>query len=114
MSHFFVSKNIDVRTDAEAPPIRQRILHVIGAFAPSTYYGGPISGIQSVANILSNDGYHVTVLATNANGPNRRLDVETQTEVMVGGLRVRYCRVGRSDAWSWEYLRVLPRYIRRS
>jgi len=89
----------------------KKILHVIGAFLPSVYYGGPLKSVFSIAEALRQLGHAVMVLTTNADGPGRTLDVEITKEVSFQGVTVRYCSRGWLEIWSWRYVVALPAYI---
>ena len=90
-----------------------RVLHITPSFYPARVYGGPTESVYQLGRHLVRQGHRVSVLTTNANGPNKVLDVTTKQEVeMSGGLYVRYCRRLVPDSISPMLLRLLPSYIR--
>jgi glycosyltransferase involved in cell wall biosynthesis len=90
-----------------------RVLHVIPSFYPAHVYGGPVQSVYRLSCELARAGHAVRVLTTDANGPDRVLEVATDREVEIaGGLRVRYCRRRARQSVSPALLRLLPSYVR--
>lgn len=90
-----------------------KVLQIIPAFYPAHLYGGPISSVYNLCQNLVCEGCEVRVLTTDANGPNRVLDVEKNQEVQLPeGLRVCYCHRRIRHSVSPTLLSLLPTYIR--
>jgi glycosyltransferase involved in cell wall biosynthesis len=66
-----------------------RLLFVIPFYKPAYVYGGPVRSVSSLCEALVAMGHDVTVLTTNANGPDVAR-VPLETDVDVDGVRVRY------------------------
>jgi glycosyltransferase involved in cell wall biosynthesis len=77
-----------------------RILHVIPAFFPATYWGGPIFSTYALCNELAHLGLEIRVLTTDTSGPKlrERLTVRNHPETLEAGYTVYYCakRLGLS------------------
>ncbi len=66
------------------------ILVVTPYYKPSYTFGGPVNSVSKIAEGLSRSkGIHLEVFTTNANG-NESLPVETNKEINVDGVKVRY------------------------
>jgi glycosyltransferase involved in cell wall biosynthesis len=66
------------------------ILVVTPYYKPSYTFGGPVNSISKIAESLSGSkGIHLEVFTTNANGTDS-LPVETNKEINVDGVKVRY------------------------
>jgi len=93
--------------------IDMTVLHIVPSFFPARQYGGPIESVYQLCLHLVENGCGVRVLTTDANGPDRVLDVENEREVELDkGLRVRYCKRLMRHSVSPTLLRLLPSYIR--
>jgi len=89
-----------------------RILHVIPSFYPAYIYGGPIESTYQLCCHLALNGCNVRVLTTDANGPDKVLDVEKDREVKINDeFYVRYCKRLMPDSVSYRLLRVLLHFI---
>src|SRR5215216_5218423 len=66
-------------------------------YKPAYTYGGPVTSAAALCESLVAAGEDVTVLTTNANGDNARLDVPLGTPVIVDGVRVFYHASGRNN-----------------
>ncbi len=89
-----------------------KILQVIPSFYPATSYGGPIESTYQLCRYSATNRCDVSVLTTNANGPQAVLDVPTDREVKLAeGVRVRYCDRLMRDSVSLTLLRLLPSHI---
>lgn len=66
-----------------------KILHVVPSYLPAWRYGGPIRSVHGLARAQAGLGHAVTVFTTDADGPGR-LAVETEREVALDGVAVRY------------------------
>src|SRR5256885_6371966 len=85
------------------------------AFHPAHIYGGPIESVYQLCRQLAGKGCDVRVLTTDANGPHRVLDVDTDREVeLADNLYVRYCHRLIRQSVSFSFLRLLPCYVRRA
>ncbi len=87
-----------------------RVLHVIPAFYPATRYGGPTESVYRMCLALPDQGVHVDVVTTDADGPESLavpIDVPTTYE----GVPVRYFhRALRSETKpSWGLFRHVLR-----
>ena len=60
-------------------------------YYPATRYGGPVTSVHELVKQLVIKGIDVTVYTTSANG-NEELDVDTDKEIAVDGVRVNYFR----------------------
>jgi len=90
-----------------------KLLHVTPAFYPASVYGGPIESVYQLCRHLARTGCDVRVLTTDANGPHRVLDVDTDRELeLAANLRVRYCHRQIRHSVSFSILRLLPAYVR--
>lgn len=90
-----------------------RILHVTPSFYPAHIYGGPIQSVYRLCLYLQQSGSAVRVLTTDANGPDKVLDVDKEREVKVADdLTVRYCKRLMSHSISPLLVRLLPSYVR--
>jgi glycosyltransferase involved in cell wall biosynthesis len=70
-----------------------KVLHVTPSFYPAVFYGGPTYSTYSLCQSLAKCDVDISVLTTNANGPDAVLDVETDQEITLGDrLSVLYCR----------------------
>lgn len=91
------------------------ILHIIPSFAPAWGYGGSVQSAYFLCAELAQNGCLVRVLTTNSNGLGRELLVEPGCEhELVKGLYVRYCRRMFRHSISFDFLRVLPSYLRQA
>lgn len=89
------------------------ILHISPSFFPAHVYGGPVESVFQLCRYLVLRGCHIRVLTTDANGPDKVLDVEKNREIeIIGELRVQYCRRLMRHSVSPFFLRVLPSYLR--
>ncbi len=87
-------------------------MHVIPSFYPAYTYGGPIESTYQLCLRLALDGCEVRVLTTDANGPNKVLDVEKKREVKISdSFHVRYCKRLVAHTISPTFLQLLPSYI---
>src|SRR4029453_2802554 len=92
-----------------------RIVHVVPSFYPAYIYGGPIQSVYEMCRHLAVSKCEVRVLTTDANGPDRVLDVEKNQEVKVTErLRVRYCQRRLLHTVSYTLLKQLPVYVQWS
>lgn len=90
-----------------------KILHIVPSFFPAHVYGGPIASVYQLCRYLARKGCDVRVLTTDANGPDKVLDVHTAREVeLADSLHVRYCHRLIRHSVSISLLRLLPSYIR--
>lgn len=88
-----------------------RVLHVIPSFYPAHLYGGPIQSVYTLCRYLVQTGCEVRVLTTNTNGPDAVLDVPTDRDVILSGVKVRYCARFGAEHASLDLLRHLPSAI---
>jgi len=65
------------------------ILFITPSYKPAYIYGGTIVVVALLAESLVKYGHHVTVYTTAANGATE-LDVKTDTEIIVDGVKVYY------------------------
>ncbi len=72
-----------------------RILCVTPYYKPAYIYGGPAHSIPALFEAMARAGASVTVFTTNANGPNRVLDVPKDEVVIVDGVDVVYFPVSK-------------------
>ena len=88
------------------------VLHVTPAFYPAHIYGGPIESVYQLCRHLGQAGCNVRVLTTDANGPDKVLNVETNREIGMGNnLHVRYCKRLIRHSVSPRLMGLLPRYV---
>ena len=66
-----------------------RILHVTPCYEPAWEQGGVVTAISTLCRHMASHGADVHVYTTNLNPPHR-LDVQTNRELDVGGVRVTY------------------------
>jgi glycosyltransferase involved in cell wall biosynthesis len=66
-----------------------RILCVTGYYKPAYWYGGPVGSTSALYEALAREGASITVLTTDANGP-QRLKVPLGQPVPVDGVKVWY------------------------
>jgi len=91
-----------------------KVLQITPAFYPAYVYGGPIECVYLLSRQLVHHGCEVWVLTTDANGPDKVLDVAKDREVeLAKDLRVRYCRRVMRHTVSPALLRAIPPYVRR-
>lgn len=69
-----------------------RVLHIVPAFYPAVYHGGPIHSLYSLCNALARQGVELRVLTTDTAGPGRRVPVEGIPTVTPSGYQVYFCR----------------------
>ena len=70
-----------------------KVLHIIPAYYPAMFYGGPIESVHQLCRRLSKINCAVRVLTTDANGPKTLVQVAKDEDVEIeDGLQVRYCR----------------------
>ena len=81
-----------------------KVLIISPAYFPAFHYGGPIYSTHDLARILSNLGYSVYVLATQANG-KAKLNVDTRNSVKLG--KCYYVRYFKTIGPSIISLRLL-------
>lgn len=89
-----------------------KILHVSPSFYPTSAYGGTIRSSYGLCRGLAQLGCEVRVLTTDTDGIGRNLDVPTDREVEVDGLRVRYCHKLLRNSVSLDLLGALRECIR--
>jgi len=66
-----------------------KVLHITPTYIPAYRYGGTIFSVHRLCKELVKQGVDVTVYTSNLNG-NDILDVKTNTEVIIDGVRVIY------------------------
>ncbi|HEY4198178.1 MAG TPA: glycosyltransferase [Mucilaginibacter sp.] len=66
-----------------------KILFITPSYKPAYIYGGPTVVISLLAESLVKSGHDVTVFTTTANG-SEELDVKTNTEILLDGVKVYY------------------------
>ncbi|SHF73275.1 XrtY-associated glycosyltransferase XYAG1 [Flavisolibacter ginsengisoli] len=67
-----------------------KVLHITPTYKPAYIYGGPIASVSKLCEIESKIGVEISVVTTNANGSNNLLNVETNTPIIVDGIKVHY------------------------
>lgn len=70
-----------------------RVAHITPAFHPARAYGGPTESAYQLSLALARRGHEVRVLTTDADGPDRVLDLPDKGHevTLAPGLRARYC-----------------------
>lgn len=66
-----------------------KILFITPSYKPAFTYGGTITAISKLAEGLVKAGHEISIYTTTANG-NCELEVETQKEIKINGVRVFY------------------------
>jgi glycosyltransferase involved in cell wall biosynthesis len=84
-----------------------KVLFISPSFHPATYYGGPIPINYAFCNSLAKTEHlQLKVLTTDADGPSKRIAVQSIPETLKEGYEVYYCRRAfRPD--------ISPRLLRR-
>lgn len=92
-----------------------RILHVIPAYYPATYWGGPIASVYGLNNALATlPNTEIRILATDAAGPRRDQKIvpaSLDSAALYPQQRVTFARRIAGSAISLEILRRLPAQI---
>lgn len=78
------------------------IVQVISHYVPAYRFGGPQHVAHGLGRALVRLGHSVTVLTTNLADERRDLDVPTNTEVDVQGVKVHYHRTKWSRYWGYS------------
>jgi glycosyltransferase involved in cell wall biosynthesis len=70
-----------------------RVAHITPAFHPARAYGGPTESAYQLSLALARRGHEVRVLTTDADGPDRVLDLPDKGHevTLAPGVRARYC-----------------------
>ena len=68
-----------------------RILHVIPTYVPAVRHGGPVRAVHQLARELQGRGHELSVFTTDIDGAGR-LDLPTDRDLRLNGVRVRYFR----------------------
>lgn len=92
-----------------------RILHVIPAYYPATYWGGPIFSVLGLNNALASlPEVELRVLTTDSAGPSLgdRLDTEHLDRTLYPNREVIFTRRILSDSTSIGLLFLLPKLVR--
>lgn len=90
-----------------------KVAHIVPSFYPAFAYGGPTESVYQLSRALVRQGVDLRVLTTDANGPTRTLNVDTDHEVkMAEGFSVRYCHRQWPESMSAGFLQDLSSYIR--
>jgi glycosyltransferase involved in cell wall biosynthesis len=70
-----------------------KVVFISPSFHPATYYGGPTPVNYAFCNSLAKtEQVRLEVLTTDADGPDRRIDVRSIPEILDDGYEVYYCR----------------------
>lgn len=70
-----------------------KVLFISPSFHPATYYGGPIPINYAFCNSLAKtEQLQLRVLTTDADGPSKRIAVQSIPETLKEGYEVYYCR----------------------
>jgi len=87
-----------------------KVLHIIPAYYPAFFYGGPIESVHKLCQRLGKMDCSVRVLTTDANGPERLDQFAKDEDIDFGsGLHVRYCRRNCATSVSVQLvLRLIP------
>jgi glycosyltransferase involved in cell wall biosynthesis len=92
-----------------------RILHVTPYYAPAWGYGGVVSAVAGLAAAQAERGHHVTVLTTDALGPNQRHPIRREAIDHVEVIRCRNLnnalRARYNLSWPVGFRRVLDRLV---
>lgn len=90
-----------------------RVLQVCGSFWPALEYGGPIRSMYELCRGLGRRGCDVRVITTDANGPDRGLDVELDRWLPLSpNVEVRYCHRVAMHTLSPTMVRRMPEAVR--
>jgi glycosyltransferase involved in cell wall biosynthesis len=85
-----------------------RILCVTAYYKPAYVYGGPTRSVPSLCEGLVKAGAQVSVYTTNANGPRKILDVQTDQPVNIDGVEVYYHSLSKTVAYMAPYYFYSP------
>src|SRR5215831_16412342 len=92
-----------------------KLLFISPSFYPATFYGGPIFLNRTLCDAVSaRDGVDLQVLTTDADGPHRRINVESSEDDRKQEYTVNYCRRHLQPDISFALLARLPAMIRRA
>jgi len=91
-----------------------RVLHVTPAYYPALVYGGPILSVRALNCALAEQGWEVRVLTTDAAGLDATLDVDTRSDVLLDGMRVRYHHRVAHHSIAPSLLAALASEVRRA
>src|SRR5215831_5870723 len=92
-----------------------RLLFISPSFYPATFYGGPIFVNRTLCEVLSErDGVDLKVLTTDADGPHRRLNLQSSEGHRKHEYAINYCRRHLQPDISFALLARLPAMIRRA
>lgn len=69
-----------------------KVLHVVPAFYPAVYHGGPICSLYSLCNALARQGVDLRVLTTDSAGPRKSVQVDAFPTMTPAGYPVYFCR----------------------
>lgn len=92
-----------------------RVLHVVPAFFPATYWGGPIYSLYGLCNALAlQSGLEVRVLTSDAAGPKRsqKVDVPRYPAEYSPGYKVYFCRRTAGASFAPRIFAEMPGLIR--
>lgn len=90
-----------------------KVLFISPSFFPATYYGGPIFLNHEMCKSLSqDDDIQLQVLTTDADGPQRRIDLSAIKSDRNQNFEIRYCRRNTHPDISLKLLARLPAMIR--
>ncbi|HBB98024.1 MAG TPA: glycosyl transferase family 1 [Blastocatellia bacterium] len=90
-----------------------KVLFISPSFYPATYYGGPLSLNHAMCESLSrNDDIQLQVLTTDADGPQRRIDLSSIEPDKKRNFAIHYCRRTIHPDISLKLLARLPAMIR--
>jgi glycosyltransferase involved in cell wall biosynthesis len=90
-----------------------KLLAITSYYKPAYGYGGPVRCDSALLESLAQSGVDITVITTNANGPEK-LNVPLLTPLEVGGVKVIYCPVKPvpgSDFYSPTQIKLAKQHI---
>ena len=92
-----------------------KLLFISPSFYPATFYGGPVVLNRTLCEVLSHcDGLALQVLTTDADGPDRRIDLKPAEAERKPAFAIDYCRRHLQPDISFSLLARLPGMIQRA